>query len=127
MKALLTLAFLASLSLLLFLTPALANHDTIGDSSGGCCRDGSSPWASQSKDAWQPNANAGYQGSELPPSSGFNPDRLNRYENPLYSPYPQTPQASQPIAPAYGTRDVRVDPSYDRCDGPLGAACGRGR
>ena len=52
------LVVVAVLSLLALPQMALANHD--GDKQTGCCKDGSSPWASQSKDAWQPSANGGY-------------------------------------------------------------------
>src|SRR6185295_13275556 len=49
MRVLLTPALLALL--LTFPIPSFANHD--GDGGGvGCCKDGSSPFASQSKDAW---------------------------------------------------------------------------
>ena len=125
---------LAVVSLLVLPQMLLANHD--GDQGGAslpaqqtrssgepsrCCKDGSSPWASQSKDAWQPNSNAGYQGSELPPSTGgYNPDHLDRYENPAY----RTPQPPPSPAPAYGTSDLRFDPSHGLCGGSNGA-CGK--
>ena len=66
--------------LLLVTQDALAGHE--------CCPDDSSPWASQSKDQWHPNANAGWpnnnMGADLPPSSGYNPDRIDQYSNPTY-------------------------------------------
>jgi hypothetical protein len=131
MKTLLILALLLSPAVVFANHVSLVNHDeATGGKGGGCCRDGSSPWASQSKNAWQPNANAGFQGSELPPSSGYRPDQLNRYDNPLYSPYPQTPQPSPSPTPAYGTSDLRFDPSYGLCGGsrgPCGTRCVAGR
>lgn len=64
-----------------------------------CCNDGSSPWASESKDTFKSNALAGFQGSELPPSTGYNPDHLDKYSNPaLNNIYqreaPETPPVS---------------------------------
>ena len=61
MKTLLLL--LAVVSLLVLPQMALANHDEGHEAR--CCIDGSSPWASQSEDAWRPNAKAGFQGSDL--------------------------------------------------------------
>jgi hypothetical protein len=123
MKGLLIPATTLGCLLLLLPVPAFANHDE--DQGTLCCKDGSSPWASQSKDAWQPNANAGYQGSDLSPSSGYNSDHLNRFENPQYDPYRQTLQPPPPLPPAYGTSDLRFDPSYGLCGGSTGAACGK--
>src|SRR5689334_17625019 len=96
MKTLLILALLLSPAVVFANHVSLVNHDeATGGKGGGCCRDGSSPWASQSKDAWQPNTNGGYQGSDLPPSSGYDPDFLNSYQKPQqqYNPsdYQQTP------------------------------------
>ena len=59
-----------------------------------CCKDGSSPYASESRDTFKSNSRAGYQGSELPPSTGFNPDHIDRYSNPENSIYNQ--RAAQP-------------------------------
>ena len=47
-----------------------------------CCRGGASPWASESKDAFKSNGRAGYIGSELPPSTGYRPEDLDKYSNP---------------------------------------------
>ena len=71
---------IASLLLSLLLVPAIssAEHQAFKP----CCADGSSPWASESADTFKSNQNAGYIGSELPPSSGYNPDHLDKYSNP---------------------------------------------
>jgi hypothetical protein len=81
---------------------------------------GSSPWASESKDAWRLNANAGYQGGDLPPSSGYNPDHLDRYNNPSYSPYSREPQPQ----PKQSNDALRFDPAYGLCSAATGAAGG---
>lgn len=90
------------ISLVLFLLPTLLLAVT--PSSAGdfkpCCRDGSSPWASESRDTFKSNPLAGYQGSELPPSTGYNPDHLDKYSNPtmnnIYQGASGSPQANQP-------------------------------
>lgn len=47
-----------------------------------CCWEGASPWTSEFKDTFKSNNLAGYQGSELPPSTGYNLDHLDKYANP---------------------------------------------
>lgn len=71
---------LASLLLSLLLVPAIPSveHQAFKP----CCADGSSPWADESRDAFKSNSRAGYEGSELPPSSGYNPDHLDKYSYP---------------------------------------------
>ena len=111
MKSSLIALLIAVLMLLASPVMAWANHDappakqtpqygeTFDDPrpQASCCRGGASPWASESKDAFKSNGRAGYIGSELPPSTGFNPDRLDRYSSPLNSRYGDTQQ--QPRSP----------------------------
>ena len=104
------------LVMLLLPVTALANHD--GEQETRCCNDGSSPWSSLSKDAWRPNANAGYQGSDLPPSSGYRPDHLDQYDNnPRYGSYSQT------LPPSPSDDRLQFDPIDGLCGGWKGA-CG---
>jgi len=117
MKTRITLAVLAvmlTLAAVLLTAPApvFANHD--GDQQTGCCKDGSSLWASQSKGAWRPNTSAGFQGSDLPPiSSGFNPHDLDRYDNPRYS----APSQPQQEPPSYNYNDPQRFTSGPRSGG----------
>jgi hypothetical protein len=108
MKPLLILMCLAPILLL----PAMASATHDAATGGGCCKDGSSPFASQSKDAWRPNANAGYQGSDLPPSV-YNPDHLDRYDaSPSrHNPYDRGSQTQPSNDP------LRFDPSWGLCGG----------
>jgi hypothetical protein len=110
------------LVMLLLPVTALANHD--GEQETRCCNDGSSPWSSLSKDAWRPNANAGYQGSDLPPrNTGYNPDHLDQYDNdPRYGSYHPTLQQQ----PAGRSDLLRFDPVSGLCGGSHGA-CGKER
>ena len=105
MKSSLIALLLATLMLLASPVMALANHNdqptqqtpqasaTYGNPRGAyeapqsCCRGGASPWASESPDTFKSNSRAGYQGSDLPPSTGYNPDKLDRYSNPMNNRY----------------------------------------
>ena len=64
-----------------------ATFDDPRQPQSSCCRGGASPWASESPDTFKSNPRAGYQGSELPTSTGYNPDRLDSYGNPLNNRY----------------------------------------
>lgn len=87
-----TTLFASLLLLSLLLVPAVfAEHQPFKP----CCADGSSPWASESGDAFKSNARAGFQGSELPPNSGYYPDHLDRYDNPMNSIYRRDEQRGQ--------------------------------
>lgn len=113
MKTLLLASLLTSLlfvpAVIFLPVAALAEHQQFTP----CCKDGSSPWASESQDTFKSNARAGYQGSELPPSTGYNPDHLDKYENPaLNNIYqreaPETPPKNSEIQPQrYGGEPVQ--------------------
>lgn len=64
------IALLLSATLMLLASPVVA---LAAGEFKPCCKDGSSPWASESPDTFKSNALALYQGSELPPSTGYKP------------------------------------------------------
>ena len=99
MRTLLLASLLLSVLLVLALTfsplPALAEHQPFKP----CCASGASPWASESPDTAKANPNAGFIGSELPPSSGYNPDHLDKYTNPaLNNLYQQQRPENPPVS-----------------------------
>ncbi|MEO7861119.1 MAG: hypothetical protein ABIU05_11860 [Nitrospirales bacterium] len=101
MKVLLLIA-ITTLSGLLVVTSTVAGEFR------PCCKDGSSPYASESKDTFKSNARAGYRGGELPPSTGYNPDHLYKYSHPQNSIYNR--ERNFP----YGATEERPVPTYRR-------------
>ena len=91
---------LAVLMLMASPVMALAAHEQFTP----CCKGGSSPWASESPDTFKSNKNAGYQGSELPPSSGYHPDHLDKYDNPALNRYPYQQEPASGASPMFQER-----------------------
>jgi hypothetical protein len=94
MKPSVIASLLLTLDLLLVPVISCAEHQQFTP----CCKDGSSPFASESPNTTKSNKDARFIGSEIPPSSGHNPDHIDKYENPalnnLYQTPPPAPSAS---------------------------------
>ena len=108
---LLIISFLTLLALASLHTPSLALADHTDYSGGYTGETFPPPWASQPKDARNPNANAGYLGSHLPPSE-YNPDA------PRYG----QPEKTAPM-PSLVPGALQFDPQRGLCGGNSGRTC----
>ena len=101
------IALLLSATLMLMASPVMAlASGSDPHEFKPCCKGGASPWADESKDTFKSNSLAGYQGSELPPSTGYNTDHLDKYGNPaLNRLYQQEAAHRSPMSPEHSPRD----------------------